>query len=57
MEIQGFAKTEKQKRITENLPWFDIRIGIHTGPLVAGIVGVKNSLMTFGVIPLILLPE
>ncbi len=32
----------KQERIEKNLPYFDIRIGIHTGPVIAGIVGIKK---------------
>jgi len=39
------------------LPTWDIRIGIHSGPLIAGVVGEKNSLMTFGEILLTLLRE
>ncbi|HVE61751.1 MAG TPA: adenylate/guanylate cyclase domain-containing protein [Chitinophagaceae bacterium] len=32
----------KQKRDTENKITFDIRIGIHSGPLIAGVVGTKK---------------
>jgi class 3 adenylate cyclase len=32
----------KARRITPGQPYFDIRIGIRTGPVVAGIVGVKK---------------
>jgi adenylate cyclase len=32
----------KHKMIAEGRPFFEIRIGIHTGPVVAGIVGVKK---------------
>jgi class 3 adenylate cyclase len=32
----------KQERIEKNLPYFDIRIGIHSGPVIAGIVGIKK---------------
>ena len=31
-----------QERIEKNLPYFDIRIGIHSGPVIAGIVGIKK---------------
>ena len=42
LDIAEFvAKTKKQK-IAENQPFFEIRIGVHTGPVVAGIVGVKK---------------
>jgi|TARA_R110000737_G_scaffold327084_3_gene341148 adenylate cyclase len=32
----------KTKKIELGLPFFEIRIGVHTGPVVAGIVGVKK---------------
>ena len=32
-------KTQRQE---ENRPFFEIRIGIHSGPVVAGIVGTKK---------------
>lgn len=37
LEIRGFMQERKQKEKT-----FDIRIGIHSGSVVAGIVGVKK---------------
>lgn len=42
LEMQEFIEARKQKRKRENLPYFDARIGIHTGELVAGIVGEKK---------------
>jgi adenylate cyclase len=42
IEIQNsmeFMKTEREK---ENRPYFEVRIGIHSGPVVAGIVGLNK---------------
>jgi class 3 adenylate cyclase/lipopolysaccharide biosynthesis regulator YciM len=41
-EIRQFIEDGKARKIAEGLPFFEIRIGIHTGPVVAGIVGVKK---------------
>lgn len=42
LEIQQFLNTWKAQRIKEGKPYFEARIGIHTGPLVAGVVGDKK---------------
>lgn len=42
MEIQQFMQQHLQQRKNEGKEIFEIRIGIHTGPVVAGIVGVKK---------------
>jgi len=42
LEIQDFMHDLKQQKILENKPFFELRIGINTGPLVAGIVGIKK---------------
>ncbi len=42
LDIQRFMTDFKSHRQAENLPAFEIRIGIHTGPVVAGIVGIKK---------------
>ena len=41
-EMQTFLKTIEQDRREKGLPFFEARIGIHTGPLIAGIVGTKK---------------
>ncbi len=42
LEIQEFIKDRNEKRKVLNLPPWDVRIGINTGPLVAGVVGKKK---------------
>ena len=42
IEIRDYIK-ERHARITaEGKPYWDIRIGLHSGPLVAGVVGVRK---------------
>jgi adenylate cyclase len=42
LEIRHFIDTIKAERQGTDRPYFEIRIGIHTGPLVAGVVGSKK---------------
>jgi class 3 adenylate cyclase len=42
LDIRDFIEDAKAKRIEEGLPFFELRIGLNTGPVVAGIVGVKK---------------
>lgn len=42
LEIQEFMKRLKEERSAQSRPYFRCRIGIHTGPVIAGIVGIKK---------------
>ena len=42
LEMQAFMRLRKQERDANGRPAFEMRVGIHTGPVVAGIVGVKK---------------
>ena len=42
LEMQAFMTSRKTERDAAGLPAFEMRVGIHTGPVVAGIVGVKK---------------
>ena len=37
-----FIKNYQKECEAKNKPFFEIRIGVHSGPVVAGIVGVKK---------------
>lgn len=41
-DMRDFIEKGKAKKIKNGLPYFEIRIGVHTGPVVAGIVGVNK---------------
>jgi adenylate cyclase len=42
LEMVQFIEKNKQERIQNGLPYFELRLGIHSGPVVAGIVGIKK---------------
>lgn len=42
LEIQDFLLHVKAERQSQGLPYFEARVGIHTGPVVAGVVGDKK---------------
>jgi class 3 adenylate cyclase len=42
LEIQEFMEIQKILRTRSGKTWFECRIGIHTGPVVAGIVGTRK---------------
>ncbi len=42
LEIQEFLEDYKRERVAQNRPFFEARIGIHTGTIVAGVVGTKK---------------
>lgn len=42
IEMQQFIERNKKEREEKNLPFFELRLGIHTGPVVAGVVGTKK---------------
>ena len=42
LAMQEFLESWKETRINTGQPFFEARIGIHTGPIVAGVVGVKK---------------
>ncbi len=42
LDMAEVIENGKAVKIAEQKPFFEVRIGIHTGPVVAGIVGIKK---------------
>ena len=42
LEMQEFLTDMRIEKSKDNKPYFDARMGIHIGPVVAGVVGVKK---------------
>ena len=42
LEIEEYVRHRNEKRNASGLPPWELRIGIHVGPLVAGVVGRKK---------------
>jgi class 3 adenylate cyclase len=42
LEIQQYLNEVKVEKMRNNQPFFEAKIGIHTGPVVAGVVGVNK---------------
>ena len=41
-EMQNLAKRIRAEREPQGLPFFELRIGLHTGPVIAGVVGLRK---------------
>lgn len=42
IEMVKFIERNKAERIAQGKPFFELRLGVHTGPVVAGIVGIRK---------------
>jgi len=42
LEMAQVVKRSETDKVMADLPFFEVRIGVHTGPVVAGIVGLKK---------------
>lgn len=39
LEMQAFMKSWRKEKVTEGKPYWELRIGIHTGSVIAGVIG------------------
>jgi class 3 adenylate cyclase len=44
LEIQEFMDLRKAQKVKLNLPYWNTRIGVHSGPLLSGVIGKKKFL-------------
>ncbi|HBE36318.1 MAG TPA: adenylate cyclase, partial [Cyanobacteria bacterium UBA11368] len=42
LQIKAFMNWRKIEKLQQNQPYWDIRIGIHSGPVLAGVIGKKK---------------
>lgn len=42
LEIQAFMNRMKEVKQSQGFPYWELRLGIHSGPLVAGVIGEKK---------------
>ena len=42
LQIRQYVKEEQQRRMAKGELYFEISIGIHTGPVIAGIIGIRK---------------
>lgn len=42
MALRDYVRSEMERRKAEGKRYFEVRIGVHTGPVVAGIVGINK---------------
>ncbi|MCK5102773.1 MAG: adenylate/guanylate cyclase domain-containing protein, partial [Cyclobacteriaceae bacterium] len=42
LAIQEYMKVKNEQRIKQGMQIWELRVGIHTGPIVAGVVGKKK---------------
>lgn len=42
LDMRNLVEKRKQEKLEQSQPFFELRVDIHSGPVVAGIVGVKK---------------